>query len=115
MKGLLDIMKSQGLRFGLAADEDKTEILKLYWGMIGAEGCTWSEEYPNMELLNRDIENKNQFCMKNDTDNIIAAIVIDEDEEVRKLPFWNRTIKKQGNWQDWRSGRIIKIRELQLN
>lgn len=44
MKGLLDIMKSQGLRFGLAADEDKTEILKLYWGMIGAEGCTWSEE-----------------------------------------------------------------------
>ena len=96
MKGLLDIMKSQGLRFGLAADEDKTEILKLYWGMIGAEGCTWSEEYPNMELLNRDIENKNQFCMKNDTDNIIAAIVIDEDEEVRKLPFWNPDYKKAG-------------------
>ncbi len=96
VEDLSEHMKVQEFRFGLAKEEDRIEIMNLYRSMIGVKGCTWSEEYPNMELLNRDIENKNQFCMKNDTDNIIAAIVIDEDEEVRKLPFWNPDYKKAG-------------------
>ncbi|MCI8667944.1 MAG: O-acetyl-ADP-ribose deacetylase [Lachnospiraceae bacterium] len=87
---------SRKLKFGLAQEQDRIEIMNLYGSMIGVKGCTWSREYPNMELLIRDIKNENEFCMRNEADDIIAAIVIDEDEEVRKLPFWNPDYKKTG-------------------
>lgn len=88
--------KAPELKFGLAQEEDRTEIMNLYRSMIGVKGCTWSREYPNMELLDRDIKNKNEFWVKNEADNIIAAIVIDEDEEVGNLSFWNPDYKKAG-------------------
>lgn len=88
--------KTPNLKFGPAQEEDRIEIMNLYRSMIGGEGCTWSEEYPNMDLLDRDIKNKNEFCVKNETGDIIAAIVIDEDEEVRNLPFWNPDHKNPG-------------------
>ena len=82
--------------FSLATKEDASTILKLYRQQIDSDGCTWNDEYPNMELLLRDIERKNQFCLKNFNQEIISAIAIDSDIAVDSLPCWSPAISKSG-------------------
>lgn len=38
----------------LAVESDLNEIMELYRLAVGSEGCTWSEEYPNEEILRND-------------------------------------------------------------
>lgn len=95
-KKIAEDMKLRNLEFMLATEQDMEAIMELYHEMIGREGCTWSEDYPNMELLQRDIKNQNEFCIKDSQGKVLAAIVIDEDEEVRKLTIWNPDYKKTG-------------------
>lgn len=88
--------KFDNMKFEIAVEDDINEIMSLYRGMIGTDGCTWSEDYPSPELLKKDIENQNEFCIRNNIGDIIAAIVIDEDDEVAKLPLWNPNYKRVG-------------------
>ena len=37
----------------LAELEDKDKLLALYNSMIGLPGCTWSEDYPDAEIVLR--------------------------------------------------------------
>src|SRR5215469_14419815 len=60
----------------LAKLNDKTDLLSLYKSMIGLPGCTWTDEYPNDEILDWDIENKHLYCLFNENDNLIAAASI---------------------------------------
>ena len=90
------MLKYYDLRFVMATHNDVDEIMNLYKEMLGSEGCTWSAHYPNVELLKRDIESNNEFCFKDRKGKIVAAIVIEEDEEVKKLQLWNRDYKKAG-------------------
>lgn len=85
-----------GLKFTVALPEDADAIMELYKSMIGKEGCTWSESYPSVEILISDIKKRNQFCMKDNDGNIVAAIAIDEDEAVERLKVWSRKYKKAG-------------------
>lgn len=82
------------LVFREAGQEDKEQIMKLYRNAIGTEGCTWSEEYPNEEIMLADLEKHNLFCMENSLKEIVGAISIDEDEEVDKLECWNKNAGK---------------------
>ena len=53
--------------------EEKDRLLALYGSMIGMQGCTWSEHYPNIEIIEWDIESKNVYCLYGDGGEIIAA------------------------------------------
>lgn len=82
------------LVFREARQEDKEQIMKLYRSAIGTEGCTWSEEYPNEEIMLTDLKKHNLFCMENSSKEIVGAISIDEDEEVDKLECWDKSAGK---------------------
>lgn len=75
-------------RITLAANEDKEEILALYKTMLHGP-ADWDEHYPNGDTIDFDMSRNALYVMKNDLGEIIAAISIDEDEEVDKLPCWS--------------------------
>ena len=69
-----------------ASEGDKEEILALYRSMIGGK-ADWNEDYPCMDTITFDISRDALFVMKNEQNEIIAAISIDEDAEVRHCAF----------------------------
>lgn len=73
---------------------DEAEIMKLYRSMIGKQGCTWDENYPNEEIFRKDVSDGRLFCMKNGKGEIVSVISIDQDEEVDLLECWNKKFKK---------------------
>ena len=75
-------------RITLAASEDKEEILALYKTMLHGP-ADWNEHYPNEDTIDFDMSRNALYVMKNELGEIIAAISIDEDEEVDKLPCWS--------------------------
>lgn len=78
------------MKFVLAEEQDKIEILSLYRSVIGSEGCTWSMDYPNEEILESDFHRKDLFVLKDDFGEIIGAISIDDDKEVENLECWSK-------------------------
>ena len=52
--------------FSLAKIEDVPEILKLYDSLIGTPGCTWSEDYPGVEITERDINNEALYVLRSE-------------------------------------------------
>lgn len=80
--------------FRQADKNDKQQIMTMYRSAIGTEGCTWSEEYPNEDICDTDIDKDNLFCMENESGVIVGAISIDSDEEVDALKCWNNKAGK---------------------
>lgn len=75
-------------RITLAAREDKEEILALCKTILYVP-ADWNEYYSNGDTIDLDMSRNALYIMKNDLDEIIAAISIDEDDEVDKLPCWS--------------------------
>lgn len=73
--------------FRPARSEEAAEILSFYRSFLGAEGCTWSEEYPGAEHVETDIRQENLFLVK-DERGIVATISIDSDPLVDALGNW---------------------------
>lgn len=73
----------------LAKTENTEEILALYRRFIGGK-ADWSEYYPSLETIEFDISRNSLFIMKNEFDEIIATISIDDDKEVEGLPYWSK-------------------------
>ena len=57
-----------------ATEADTEEILCLYKAQLGQEFCPWDEHYPERENIAFDLERDALFVMKNEKDEIIAAI-----------------------------------------
>lgn len=78
-------------RIYTAKREDKDEILALYKTFLyGA--ADWNEYYPNEDTIEFDLSRNALFVMKNDDGEIIAAISIDEDEDIDNLPCWDKEL-----------------------
>lgn len=71
----------------LATEADKENILKLYQTMLYGP-ADWNEHYPSEETIAFDLSRDALYIMKDEMGEILAAISIDEDEEVAKLPCW---------------------------
>lgn len=82
----------RNLKFSMAGEKDKQEILYLYRKAIGTEGCTWSMDYPNEKILDGDFTRNALFVLKNDEE-IIGAISIDDDKVVEQLPCWEADLQ----------------------
>lgn len=83
----------KNLTFLQPLPKDKSEILSLYQSMIGTKGCTWTADYPNEEILENDIKRQAIFVMKNEKNEIIGTISIDDDKEADMLTCWSGSLK----------------------
>ncbi len=75
-----------------ATRRDTEEIYQLYRAQLGTECCVWNEDYPSMKDIAFDLGRDALFVMKEEqqgASKIIAAISLDQDENVEGLPFWN--------------------------
>ena len=79
----------------MAAKQDKDEILKLYKAQFGREFCPWTEGYPSEETIDMDLSRDALFVMKED-DRIVAAISLEEDEDVDRLECWDKDLSPAG-------------------
>ena len=79
----------------MATEDDRCEILHLYKSQVGRKFCPWNEEYPSDETIDFDLSRDALFVLKTDG-KIIAAISIKDDEEVDRLPCWNKNISPSG-------------------
>lgn len=78
-------------RITAACRDDKEEILALYKTMLYGP-ADWNEYYPNEDTIKFDLSRNALYVMKNDKEEIIAAISIDRDEEVDKLDCWSKEL-----------------------
>lgn len=76
-----------------ATEAEKKEILELYRSVIGSQGCTWSMEYPNEEILEGDLKRNDLFCLKDESGTIVGAISVDDDKVVDKLVCWSKELQ----------------------
>lgn len=80
----------------LAAKEDEEELLRLYRSQIGREFCPWDEHYPGKKEIEFDLSRDSLFVMKDEDNHIIAAVSIDEDENVENLTCWSDALQPGG-------------------
>lgn len=79
-------------RILLATEEDKEDVLKLYKTMLFGP-AEWDEHYPSKETIDFDVQRNSLFIMKNENDEIIATVSVDDDEAVEKLTCWSPGLK----------------------
>ena len=58
----------------------------------------WDEDYPNEETIGFDMSRDALFVMKNDDDEVIAAISIDKDDDVDSLPCRDKSLAPSGEF-----------------
>ncbi|MCR5418055.1 MAG: GNAT family N-acetyltransferase [Lachnospiraceae bacterium] len=79
----------------MAKEEDRKEVLALYKMQLGREFCPWNDEYPGNETIDFDLERDSLFVME-DEGRIVAAISIEEDEDVDNLTCWSADLQPGG-------------------
>lgn len=79
----------------MATEEDRDEILSLYKMQLGREFCPWNEDYPSHTEIDFDLSRDALFVLKMEG-TIKAAVSIDEDEAVDRLPCWDRQLAPEG-------------------
>lgn len=78
-----------------ATEEDREEILSLYKKQVGKEFCPWTDEYPSDETIDFDLS-RNALIIMREEDEIIAAISLEEDEDVDALDCWDESLSPAG-------------------
>ena len=75
-----------------AAPKDAEQVHALYTSRIGTVGCTWDNEYPSFELVQKDIEREALYAVY-DGKIAVAAAVCGEDRDLRGFDLWSGKIK----------------------
>ena len=76
-----------------AGMEQAEEVMSIYRSLVGSPGCTWSEKYPVMEDVERDIANDSLYVLY-DGPAIIAAAFMGPTDEFEHLTFWDPSIRR---------------------
>ena len=71
--------------FSLAQEADAPAVLALYRSMIGTPNCTWNDEYPDDEIVRRDIRTGSLYVLKDARDTLIAAAAAGPDDELKDM------------------------------
>ena len=78
-----------------AKEEDRKGIMALYKSQLGRAYCPWDEDYPSDRTIDFDLARDALFVLKSGG-SIKAAISIEEDEDVDRLPCWNEALAPAG-------------------
>lgn len=73
--------------------EEADQVLALYRSLIGTEGCVWVEEYPCETEVEFDLSRDALFCLKNDENEMVGVISIDDDPQVTNLECWSSDLE----------------------
>lgn len=79
-----------------ALPENAEEIFAIYDSLKGLPGCTWDEEYPTLEFVRNDIENRDSLYKVTEDGRIIAAAYLGEFEEVERPECFDRSLPRLG-------------------
>ena len=71
----------------IANSSVEEQLLRFYASFIGSDGCTWHEDYPNLEIIREDLKNQRTFMLQ-DEKGIVATISIDDDQMIEELEIW---------------------------
>ena len=85
-------------RIMTATAQDTDEVLRLYREQIGREFCFWNENYPGSDTIEFDLSRDALFVMRNESGEIIAAISVEEDEDVSRLDCWTPSLQPAGEY-----------------
>lgn len=75
--------------FSEAGDEDIPKIRELYQNSRKIPGCTWNDNYPTDREIMDDRKRHSLFVLKDQENELIGCISIDNDPEVLKLSCWS--------------------------
>lgn len=78
-----------------ATPEDAGAVLKLYRSLLGG-AALWTEQYPDENTIEFDLKRDALFLIKNDRNEVIASLSIDEDENVIGLDCWSPQLEPSG-------------------
>jgi ribosomal protein S18 acetylase RimI-like enzyme len=76
-----------------AKDSEFSEIMALYRGALGEEGCTWDESYPTSDIIREDITSGNMYCMKTESGEIIASAAIAQDSDLANIACFSTKLE----------------------
>lgn len=80
----------------MATEENAEDIVKLYQSLIGKDGCTWNFDYPGMDDVKNDINQKSLYLVF-DKGVIIAAAAAGSDNELDELDCYSKNSKAPCN------------------
>ncbi len=72
---------------------EKDQALSVYRSLIGSFGCTWSIEYPSMEDVEEDIQNKALYGVY-DNEALIALAAANQDDDYDELNLKSGNLKR---------------------
>lgn len=73
----------------IASARDRDELMRLYTLQKGRTHCFWTADYPAPENVDDDLAHDALFVMRDQSRQILAAVSIERDEQVDRLPCWN--------------------------
>ncbi len=83
-------------QFEPAAARDREELVRLYTLQKGREYCFWTADYPTPENVDEDLAHDALFVIRDQAGCILAAVSIERDEEVDRLPCWSTRLAPAG-------------------
>jgi ribosomal protein S18 acetylase RimI-like enzyme len=73
--------------FELANTKNLDEIMNLYKNVIKTTLTTWDDDYPNKELILKDIKNKELFILKTENSEIISVAFVSNNFESNDIKW----------------------------
>lgn len=77
---------------------DAEEIYAIYSSLKGSPGCTWDDEYPTLEFVRYDIEERNSLYKLTENGIIVAAAYLGDFEEKERPDCFDKSIKRLGEF-----------------
>lgn len=81
-----------------AVPGDAEEIYAIYSSLKGLPGCTWNDEYPTLDFVRDDIENRHALYKLTENGKIIAAAYLGDFEERERPECYDKSIKNLGEF-----------------
>ena len=91
----MSAVMNENWQFMEAIQEDAPEILALYRSELGTPLCMWDEEYPTEREIAFDLS-RNALVVLKENGRIIAAVSLDQDEQVEALDVWSKELQPSG-------------------
>lgn len=89
------MMQNNNMKIEKAVIGNEKDILKLYRSNIGQNGCTWDNEYPNMDCIMNDIKLESLYCLKNKKNHIVAVATLEKNKDLEDLNNWDKNATNQ--------------------
>ena len=83
-------------QFESATARDREGLVHLYTLQKGRKYCFWSTDYPAPENVDDDLAHDALFVIRDQAGCILAAVSIERDKEVDRLPCWSARLAPAG-------------------